>query len=157
LSTDPGANIPFAVWPQDGTEVNARAYTAVSAKQAAEKRAADDYKASGQECASVYCVRDGRTGTIWTVLVGVVREPSFVALDAEEVLLPAATHVLWGGRVLCKDLRLRGVPRDWPDGQRWISLKDVADGAALPDDGCVACWKKAPDLVTALKQIGADR
>ena len=74
--------------------------------------------------------------------------------SASPVKLVPATHVLWGGHVLCKDLWLRHVPRDWPVGQRWISLKDVADGAARPDDGCAACWNKAPGRVKDLLQIG---
>ena len=74
-----------------------------------------------------------------------------------KVLMPSATHVLWSGRVLCEDLRLRGVPGGWPEGQRWISLKDVADGTHAPDDRCEACWARAPGRALALRQIGADR
>jgi len=73
----------------------------------------------------------------------------------DEVPMPPATHVLWGGHVLCEDKRLRGVPRDWPSGQRWISLKDVADGTDAPPDRCEACWTKAPELVAGLRQIGS--
>jgi len=71
--------------------------------------------------------------------------------------MPPATHVLWGGLVLCEDLRLRGVPGDWPVGQRWISLKDVADGVAAPPDRCEACWVKVPTRIEELRQIGEVR
>lgn len=196
---------PFAVWPKDGSEADARTYYAMTARQAAEQRARDDNTADLGDTATAkivrfrelwaaaatvqlgvtqatvwfpievysefkkfveddddrrrvaYCARDGVTGRIWTVLVGVVAQPSFVALDVYEIPMPPATHVLWGGHVLCEDLRLRGVPRDGPDGQRWISLKDVADGAAAPDDRCETCWTKAPGLVDGIRQIGSDR
>jgi hypothetical protein len=80
-----------------------------------------------------------------------------VAAVAARRKMPAATHALWGGRALCDDPLLRGVPRDWPDGQRWISLRDVAEGAAEPPDRCVACWALVPALVEELRQIGSDR
>jgi hypothetical protein len=81
----------------------------------------------------------------------------FVAeFSAAPAKAAACTHVLWGGRVLCEDPRLRGVPRDWPPDQRWISLKDVADGTAAPPDRCEACWARAPALVEGIRQIGSD-
>ena len=61
------------------------------------------------------------------------------------------THVLWGGHALCDDKRLCGVPGEWPDGQRWISLKDVVDGAAAPGDRCETCWTKVPGRVDGLR------
>lgn len=73
--------------------------------------------------------------------------------EGNEVPMPPATHVLWGGMTLCEDLRLRGFPRDWPKGQRWISLGDVSKGLDLPSNHCAACWAKVPGLV--LRQIGA--
>jgi hypothetical protein len=109
--------------------------------------------------------RDGHEST-WP-LVFRVRSPDgsiqdfevrrdFVAEFSATLVRPAATHVLWGGRVLCDDPRLRGVPRDWPSDQRWISLKDVADGVAAPSDRCEACWGRAPALVEGIRQIGSD-
>lgn len=140
----------FAVWPKDGSDV-ARTYSAPDVRIAAELRARDDARA-GVEVATAttaywpitYCARDDRTGQFWLVVVDLVHRPSFTAIDTREVEMAAATHVLWGGRVLCEDLRLCGVPRVWPADQRWISLKDVADGHAAPPDACEACWKKAP-------------
>jgi hypothetical protein len=154
--------VPFAVWPHDGTDADARPYRAATASQAAELRARDDYCAAVSEADDGawprgYCARDERTGHVWSVLVGVVAKPSFVALDVYEVDMPPATHVLWGGRALCEDLRLRGVPDDWPADQRWISLRDVANGAEAPADRCEACWPRAQGLVVALRQIGASR
>lgn len=146
--------VPFMVWPMDSSETgSARLYSAATARQAAERRAKDDY-GGDPAWKERYLVRDGVTGQIWDVIVGVVQEPSFVAVTALRVPMRAATHVLWGGRVLCEDLRLRSVPRDWPEGQRWISLKDVADGAAAPADRCFTCWNKAPGFVEDLRQIG---
>ena len=153
---DGTASIPFTVWLIDGTEADARSYTAAIARHAAECRARDDYQGDPSWQAS-YRVRDGVTGQIWDVTVGVVQQPSFVAVAASKVPMIAATHVLWGGNVLCEDLRLRGVPRDWPDGQRWASLKEVADGLEAPPDRCEACWTKAPGLVEGLLQIGKRR
>jgi hypothetical protein len=70
--------------------------------------------------------------------------------------MPGAIHVLWGGNALCEDKRLRGVPRDWPEDQRWISLKDVADGTEVSADlWCEACFTKAAGLVAGIRQIGA--
>lgn len=65
--------------------------------------------------------------------------------------MTATTHVLWEGRVLCEDLRLRGVPRDWPTGQRWISLADAADGNAAPSDRCATCWSRVPEFFDRLR------
>ena len=145
----------FAVWPKDGSDVGTRVYKALTASQAAEQCARDDYTVD-RTWPVTYSVRDNLTGELWTVLVGVVAAPSFVALDVSEVSMQPATHVLWGGKVLCEDLRLRGVPRDWPEGQRWISLKIVADAVAAPLlDRCETCWKKVPGLVTGLRLIGA--
>ena len=148
--------IPFVVWPIDGAESDARSYTAVIARQAAERRACDDYQGDPSWQAS-YRVRDGVTGQIWDVTVGVVQQPSFVAIAVSKVPMIAATHVLWGGNVLCEDLRLRGVPAEWPKGQRWASLKEVADGLEAPPDRCEACWTTAPGLVEGLLQIGKRR
>jgi hypothetical protein len=104
-----------------------------------------------------YCARDSLTGNVWMIDVTIAMEPAFVTLDAREIPISPAVHVLWGGRVLCEDLRLRRVPRDWPDGHRWLSLKDVADGAEPPPDRCESCWTKVPRLVEELWQIGTDR
>jgi hypothetical protein len=155
---DVDADGRFAVWPRSGSDADARLYRAVTAKQAAERRARDDYEeAAAEDWPTTYDVRDEVTGQVWSVLVGVVAQPSFVALDAHEIQMPPAAHVLWAGRVLCEDKRLRGVPGDWPEGQTWISLSDVADGAATPADRCAACWAKAPGLVVAIREIGGRR
>jgi len=144
--------VSFSVWPRAGSDADVRCYRAESARNAAERAARDDYDPAVAEYA--YGVRDGESGKIWSIVVGVVPQPSFVAIDAQEIEMPAGTHVLWGGHALCEDMRLRGVPRDWPAGQRWISLKDVADGAARPVDGCATCWDKAPGLVEGFMKIG---
>lgn len=153
---DDTAIVPFLVWVLERGETDAQTYHATTARQAAEKRAREDYSRdpSWQEA---YTVRDGATGDVWSVHVVVVQQPSFVAIAASEELMPPATHVLWGGNVLCEDLRLRSVPRDWPDGQRWISLADVADGTPDPSDGCATCWAKAPGLIDGLRKIGKTR
>ena len=148
---------PFAVWRQEGPDLAVHVVNAPSAQQAAEQQAREDQQDPSWQSPTTYRVRDGVTGRIWDVTVGLVQEPSFVALDTLEVEMSPATHVLWGGNVLCEDLRLRHVPRDWPDDQRWISLKDVADGADVPPNPCEACWTKAPTIVEELRQIGSVR
>ena len=152
---DDDLEVPFAVWRKDGSEADAQSYRAPTAKLAAERRARQDWIAGEASWPVAYCARDGVTGNLWVVDVTIATQPSFVAVDARMVPMPPATHALWGGHVLCEDLRLRGVPRDWPDGQRWISLKDVADGTEAPPDRCETCWTKAPGLVEGLRQIGA--
>lgn len=149
--------IPFTVWLKDASEAEAREIRAWSAKQAAEKRAREDWIGGEVDWPITYCVRDGVNGTIWVVEVTIASQPTFVALDAQKMEMPAATHILWGARVLCEDLRLRDVPRDWPAGQRWISLKDVSDGAAEAADRCARCWSKAPSFIAGLRQIGSYR
>lgn len=146
----------FAVWPKDGSAVDARTYSAPDVRLAAELRARDDARAGAEVAMEpcwpiTYCARDDRTGQIWHVVIDRVHRPSFVSIDAREVEMPAATHILWGARVLCEDLRLVAVPGSWPVGQRWISLKDVADGTSMPADGCLQCWTKA--LTVELRQI----
>jgi len=144
----------FTVWPKDGSDDDALDVHALTPNQAAELRAKTDYTGDPDWRAS-YCVRNNFTGTLYVIDVGVVPQPSFVALLAREVPIPAATHVLWGGHVLCEDKRLRGVPRDWPQDQRWISLQDVADGTEVPANlQCEACFAKAPGLVAGIRQIG---
>jgi hypothetical protein len=154
--TDLTSDLPFTVWPVDGTEADARKYTAATARSAAEKCAKDDY-VDQDEWSIAYYVRDDSTGHRWEIRVGMIAQPSFVTLEARTIPMPSATHVLWGGKVLCADLRLRCVPRDWPLGQRWISLADVANGASAPSDGCVTCWDKAPSLVDGIRQISGRR
>ena len=148
---------PYTVWPEDGSEEAARSFSASSVQQAAEQCARQAWIADATSWPAAYRVRDGVTGTIWTVNVSIVMEPSFVTLDASRVEMAPATHVMWGGHALCEDLRLRRVPRDWPHGQRWMSLKAVADGEEAPPDPCPACWTKAPGLVDGILQIGKDR
>lgn len=147
-------DIPFTVWPKSASDADARSIRAWSAKHAAEKRAREDWIDGQANWPITYCVRDGVNGTLWAVDIAIATQPSFVAYEAREIEMPAATHVLWGGSVLCEDLRLRRVPNDWPDGQRWISLRDAAVGAETPLNRCAACWAKALGLVEGLKQIG---
>lgn len=157
MTNDPNQHTPFAVWPEDGgTEAAARTYFEASAQRAAERCASEDWIAGETRWPLMYRVRDDLTGTIWSVEITVAMRPSFVTMRSHEVPMTPACHVLWGGHALCKDQRLRGVPGAWPDGQRWISLKDVADGASEPADGCKKCWPAAPGLVAGIRQIGAN-
>lgn len=144
----------FAVWPKDGSAADARTFQVPSAQQAAERRARVDWLAGAATWPITYCARDCGTGTIWVVVVALAMQPSFVATDACEVPMFPATHVMWGGRALCEDLRLRGVPRDWPADQHWISLKDIVDGAEIPPNRCETCWARAPGIIEGLQQIG---
>ena len=148
-------DVPFWVWPRDATDAYARSCRrlALSPKQAAEIRAHEDWINGQASWPITYCVRDCVNGTIWEIDVAIERQPTFVAYEARVIEMPAATHVLWGGRTLCGDLRL-GVPGRWPDGHRWISLKAVADGVEAPPDRCETCWEKAPGRVDELRKEG---
>jgi hypothetical protein len=149
--TDDDIVVPFAVW-LEGNETDVREYYDSNAKQAARRRACDD-RDLAYAWPVTYCARDGVTGQLWKVRVDRVMQPAFVALDAIEVPMPPAVHILWNGAALCS---LPGMPKDWPPGHRWISLKDVADGAAAPSDHCMTCWDKAPAGIEQLRE-GADR
>lgn len=37
---------------------------------------------------------------------------------------PSATHVLHEGQSLCAISSVFGVPRDWPDGHKWVSMNE---------------------------------
>lgn len=147
----------FAVWGENAPEAEAQKVRASSARSAAEHQARLAWSAGQENWPTSYRVRDGVTGDLWIVVVTVVSQPSFVATDAHVVPMPPATHVLWGGRTLCSDRRLRGVPSGWPLDQRWTSLEDVANGAVPPPDRCEACWAKAPALVDGIRRIGTPR
>lgn len=146
--------ITFTVWPKDRSEADARTFHALSAHKAAEQHAREDWLAGATAWPISYRARDGITGKLWVIDVTIATQPSFVAIDMQEVPMLPTTHVLWGGRVLCEDLRLSGVPRDWPTDQIWISLKDVIDGVDAPHDRCETCWTKVSGLVEGLRQIG---
>lgn len=150
-------DFPFSIWRRDQSDADARPIKAWSGQEAAQKRAKEDWLAGHTDWPVSYCVRDSVSGKIWAIDVALATQPSFVALDAREIEMRPAVHVLWDGRALCEDLRLRGVPRDWPDGQQWISLKEIADGSGKPPDACASCWAKAPELIAGLRQIGSDR
>ena len=156
-------DVPFMVWSKAGAS-DTREIRALSAKQADEKRAREDWIGGQADWPITYCVRDGVSGTLWEIDVTIATQPSFVAYEAREIAMPAATHVLWEGRALCADLRLCRVPGDWPVGQRWISLEDVARGVwvefqdrfALPDR-CAVCWGEAARLSPTGVAGGAER
>jgi MazG-like family len=59
------------------------------------------------------------------------------------------THVLWNGAALCT---LRGLPKDWPPGHRWISFRDATSEAA-PVDYCKRCW----DILEKVVEQFADK
>ena len=143
--------ISFSVWPAQGIEADARSYRAGTARQAAEKCACDDYDPA--RAVYAYHVLDSVTGRRWEITVGVVPQPSFVAVEAREIPMEPAAHVLWGGHVLCEDKRLRGVPGTWPEGQRWTALADLRDDVTPPVDGCQACWAKAPGIVAGILKM----
>lgn len=154
----------YAIWPKEGSDVVARIFQASCAQEAAQQCAREDWLAGATSWPITYWARHGITGTIWSVVVTLATQPWFVVTSLIRSEIPPTTHILWGGHVLCGDLRLRNVPGDWPEGQRWISLKDVVDGHvtdfqerfALPDR-CKACWDKSPDLVARIRQNGSDR
>lgn len=129
-----------------------------SASDAAEAYAdyAHDHR-DGYECTWPLQFRvRGPEGSVQDFDVDRESVPVFTAHPAR---MPPALHVLWGGNVLCEHARLREVPGCWPKGQNWISLQDVANGSTVPSEQprCEECWKRAPGLITGLRQIGADR
>ena len=133
----------FTVWRMIGNDSEPRSYNTETARDAAELRAQDDYWASSEKmrCPIAYRVRNDSSGMIWIVTVDLVPQPSFRATQVKEIPMEPATHVLWHGRTLCDDLRLRSVPRDWPVGQRWLSLDAVIEQDD-PPDRCKECWIK---------------
>jgi hypothetical protein len=139
--------VPFTVW-LEGNETDVREYYDSDAKHAARRRACDDHDLA-YHWPVTYCARDGVTGQLWKVRVDRVMQPTFVALDTIEVPMPPAVHILWNGAALCS---LPGMPKDWPPGHRWISLKDVADGAETPADRCMKCWEKGP-MIRDIEQL----
>jgi hypothetical protein len=169
---DEGCDLFFEVW-KVSAETDRRTVRAIGPQEAAELIASevlDEFtwqsSSSGCWCGHqhsdvlgvealpvTYGVRSLRTGEIWLVDVGVVMEPRFVGTDLREVPMPPATHVVWGARVLCEDLRLADLSA-WPDGQQRVTLSDVHAGAKPPADACVECWARAPGFVDGLLQIG---
>src|SRR5271169_714448 len=93
--------VPFAVWPKAASDADAKNIRALSAKQAAERQAREDWKAGQADWPITYCVRDGMSGVIWAIDVTIATQPTFVAYDAREIEMPAGMHILWGGHALC--------------------------------------------------------
>ena len=150
----------YAVWrPDCVTEKYARYYDASEAAEAAQFAAERDHAQDGWEWSwpVVYHVRLCESDQIYAVSVDREMVPEFVAGKALPLLMPAAVHVLWGVRALCEDIRLSGVPADWPDEQTWISLADLNDGRsekAMFNVTCEKCARRAPGLLVGLQQIG---
>jgi hypothetical protein len=145
----------FTVWQKDRPDTS-RELLALNAPQAAEQQAREDYQDPSWRAGTTYRVRDAATGVLCEASVFVKSEPSFVARLLRVIEIPSMTHVLWGARVLCEDLRLRGVPAEWPEAQRWMSLKDVADGVPAPSDRCEDCWSKALELIDESRHFGKE-
>lgn len=116
-------------------------------RRAAELAANLDADANLYAWPTTYCVLD-RDGRLWRVLVDRVTRPTYGAVDLEEAPpMPPAVHVLWQGSVACQDVRLAGVPANWPEGQRWMSLTEFAAGNEPAGPYCALCWKRAPSLI----------
>jgi hypothetical protein len=54
-------------------------------------------------------------------------------MPLEEVNMDTAIHILKHGSAMCG---LRGTPSSWPDGNLWVSFKDLDN---LPKVTCKAC------------------
>ena len=114
------------------------------------------------------------TGQIWSISVDVVMKPTFAATEVAQVEMAKATHVVWSDDVLCEDLRLsrpdweklrKGrdagkrvlLPHEeWPDGQRFVSLQEVRDGVAPPEDRCELCWANANSRIAEILKMMKD-
>jgi hypothetical protein len=140
----------YFVWPEDGSEADARSYVASSVVHAAERRAAQEARRAWP---IAYHVRGDGGWATWRVIVDRHRTWVVVALGAQEVPMPPATHVLWCSHILCEDPRLRSFPCDWPRDQHWVSLKSVADGIESPADRCASCWDKAPRYIDEIRKV----
>lgn len=149
-----GNRNPYVVWRWAMSYTDAQIYYATGPKEAAEQRAHADHAGEMSSWPRSYGVEDKSTGRILIVPVDMIQKPVYVACPAEMISVEPATHVLWNGRACCS---IPGLPKDWPPGHRWISYKDVADGAPAPADRCEKCWAKAPALIDHLRQIGSVR
>lgn len=174
---DEDIDILFTVWadayalhPDRKSEDSGRKLSATTARAAAERCAMYDWAEAPsnrqQNWPCTYTVRDGASGQIWTVTVDIVMQPTFVSIDANEVEMQPATHVVWGDKVMCEDLRFSRpdwhadkpsgrwpIPRaEWPAGQRSISLDEVRDGA-VPEDPCELCWSRATKTVADILKL----
>jgi hypothetical protein len=143
---------PYAVWPWRRSYTDARVYHAASPREAAEMRARSDGEMG--EWPRSYGVRDTITEEVLIIDVDMIQKPVFAACEAGTLSVKPAVHVLWNGRALCS---IPGMPKDWPPGHRWISYKDVADGAEASADCCARCWDKARALIDHRQQIGSTK
>lgn len=174
---DEDVDIMFTVW-RDGDASARSVHRAITAKQAAEQRARVDNEANLDDDAAppldwplTYLAQDHVSGQIWRVTVDAVMRPVFISLHASEIPMQPATHVVWGEKVLCEDLRLSQPDREairagkadadkrkllpsdqFPSGQRFVSLADVRDGAVV-EDPCEACWANASERVAAILKM----
>lgn len=141
----------YKVWPKGSPQVVAQ-LTAETPTDAAEAFLRSD----GLRGEGLYQVFDVENGDLFDVAVRSVMQPTYIVHEVTKVP-PAATHVLWGGNALCAQPHLGSVPGDWPIGQRWVSLADVAKGAEGPEgpeDRCPTCWAKAPGFIAELLNLG---
>ena len=98
---------------------------------------AADARLQGWEPDTALCPWDELTVTVrtaWTIAAEAVLTGSAAgsAVGHSRVIV----HVLQGGFALCG---VEGVPGDWPDGHKWVSLQDIADAT------CVTCLSRALD------------
>lgn len=150
----------FKVWHRDSDPMTARTFAEATPERAAEQYARADYRERqwppDPADPTAYFARDERLGVTWEVDVAIVHEPAFVADRAREVPLLPAVHVLWGSQVLCEEPRLlAALPGSWPEGQRWISLREFAGPVEVPASRCEKCWARAADVANSLRKIEA--
>lgn len=149
--------IPYRVWLTDEREEDARSVTAECVRDAAIGVAESDYQ-EGMTFPQVYQVKNMLTDEVKTADVHMRMEPMFRVIAIETVPMPPAVHALWGGNALCEDGRLRCVPAEWPDDQKWLGLPDLrADAKMIEQITCALCKKKAPLIISGLEEIGARR
>jgi hypothetical protein len=141
------------------SSADAREYGALSKEDAARLHASYFFRhRDGWECKwpLVFMVHDPADDTWYAIQVELEQEPVFVVGKPQPMVMDAAVHVLWGTMAMCDDIRLSGVPGDWPKGQQWISLQDVQ--TAAPERGldqitCEKCKKRAIDRIALIKEL----
>jgi len=144
--------VRYEVW-RVGMVVAPRTVVAANVMQAAKEAARLD-DAERRPWPARYEIREAATGRAYCAAVARVSQPQYEVLELDALPMDPAVHVLWGGAALCEDQRLAGV-RDWPAGQRWVSLSEVAKGAALPT--CARCRTRADEVIASIRDISSSR
>lgn len=152
----------YKVWCPDAdqTQDDGQEYGAHDVRFAAQVHASRCFGADTDysTAARVYHVFNPDDGNTYAVEVTIEMRPEFIGSKPQKLPIPPANHVLWGGRPLCKDIRIDGVPGRWPKEQTWTSLDVLATGkATIEQITCERCAKQAPQVINGIRAIGAGK